>query len=130
MLALLALCGCAPAAEGLIRAATGRATPPLFRFPYGSSDARTLSLVNRAGYGAIRWSVDTQGWRGTSAGQSADLAVSRVVAGIAPGEIVVMHVGAAPDGSTIDADALPRIIRELRSRGYGFVSLRLYLNGS
>ena len=35
-----------------------------------------------------------------------------------------MHVGAHPtDHTTLDADALPRIISELRARGYSFVTL-------
>jgi peptidoglycan/xylan/chitin deacetylase (PgdA/CDA1 family) len=47
-----------------------------------------------------------------------------VLAGLSPGEIVLMHVGSNPnDGSTLDAQALPRIITELRNRGYGFVTL-------
>ena len=41
-----------------------------------------------------------------------------------PGEIVLMHAGSNPyDGSTSDADALPRVIRQLRLRGYEFVRL-------
>lgn len=34
-----------------------------------------------------------------------------------------MHLGAAPDGSTLDASALPQVIAEARSAGYGFVTL-------
>jgi hypothetical protein len=35
-----------------------------------------------------------------------------------------MHVGSNPyDGSTLDADALPRIIRKLRLEGYSLVRL-------
>jgi len=35
-----------------------------------------------------------------------------------------MHVGANPDdGTTFDADALPRVIDEIRARGYSFVTL-------
>jgi peptidoglycan/xylan/chitin deacetylase (PgdA/CDA1 family) len=50
--------------------------------------------------------------------------VARVVAAARPGAIVLMHVGSNPDdGSTLDADALPTIIRKLRAQGYGFVRL-------
>ena len=39
-----------------------------------------------------------------------------------------MHVGSNPsDGSTLDADALPTIISELRARGYSFVTLLPYV---
>jgi hypothetical protein len=34
-----------------------------------------------------------------------------------------MHIGAAPDGSTLGADALPTIIAQARSTGYTFVSI-------
>ncbi len=96
---------------------------PLFRFPYGDYTAHTLAVVNGQGYVAVGWTVDTLGWKGTSAGVTADAVVARVLASARAGEIVLMHLGAAPDGSTLDATALPRVISELRSRGYGFVTL-------
>jgi peptidoglycan-N-acetylglucosamine deacetylase len=116
--------------DRIVVAATGTSTRPLFRFPFGDRDARTIATVNRAGYGSIRWTVDTLGWKGTSGGLSADQVVGRVLDTAQPGQIVLMHVGSHPsDGSTLDADALPRIIRDLRERGYGFVTLRDALDG-
>jgi peptidoglycan/xylan/chitin deacetylase (PgdA/CDA1 family) len=54
--------------------------------------------------------------------------VDRVVDALQPGEIVIMHVGSHPtDRSTLDADALPRVIEELRARGYGFATIDQYL---
>ena len=54
--------------------------------------------------------------------------VSRVLSTAKAGQIVLMHVGAHPkDDSTLDADALPRIIDQLRARGYGFVTLEAVL---
>ncbi len=42
--------------------------------------------------------------------------------------IVLLHVGANPDdGSTLDADALPTIVAELRARGYGLVTVDQYV---
>jgi peptidoglycan/xylan/chitin deacetylase (PgdA/CDA1 family) len=111
-------------AERTIVAVTGRSTRPLFRFPFGDRDARTIALVNDAGYGSIRWTVDTLGWKGTSGGMTVDAVVARVLDTAGAGQIVLMHVGSHPtDGSTLDADALPTIIRELRARGYRFVTL-------
>jgi peptidoglycan/xylan/chitin deacetylase (PgdA/CDA1 family) len=106
-----------------IRATTGQDPRPLFRFPYGDSDARTLSDVHALGYGAIGWTVDTLGWEGRTAGQSVAGVVQRVLRNLSGGEIVLMHVGSAPDGTTLDADALPQVIDALRARGYGFVSV-------
>ena len=107
-----------------IKAVSGAESAPFFRFPYGDSDVRTLAEVNRIGYAAIGWTVDTLGWEGTSRGISTAEVVSRVLANLQPGEIVLMHVGSNPtDHSTLDADALPQMITEVRAAGYGFVSL-------
>jgi peptidoglycan/xylan/chitin deacetylase (PgdA/CDA1 family) len=110
-------------ANFLIRRATGQDTRPLFRFPYGDRDARTLAICRRLGYASVRWTVDTWGWMGTSA-QSVPGALRRVTAALVPGEIVLMHMGSARDGSTIDTRALPLVIRAVRARGYRLVTLR------
>jgi peptidoglycan/xylan/chitin deacetylase (PgdA/CDA1 family) len=107
----------------VIRSVTQADSRPLFRFPYGSSDARTIGIVNELGYGGIRWTVDTLGWKGADNGQSVASVQSRILGGLQPGEIVLMHVGAANDGTTLDADALPAVIDALRARGYRFTNL-------
>jgi peptidoglycan-N-acetylglucosamine deacetylase len=109
-------------AEGAIRKATGRDPRPLFRFPYGDRDARTIAIVNRNGYVCVRWTVDTWGWMGRSR-QSRDGVVRRVTQGLRPGAIVMFHLGGASDGSTLDADALPAVIAAIRARGYRFTTL-------
>lgn len=109
-------------AATLIKRATGRDTHPYFRFPYGARDGRTLRIVYRLGYASVRWTVDTWGWMG-SPFQSVAGAVRRVVDNLVPGEIVLMHLGSARDHSTIDAHALPLVIKKLRARGYRFVTL-------
>jgi peptidoglycan/xylan/chitin deacetylase (PgdA/CDA1 family) len=111
-------------AQRSIERVVGRPAARLFRFPYGSSNTTTLRLVNRAGYTAVGWTVDTLGWEGTSGGQSVRSVVSHALAGLGPGEIVLMHVGANPtDGSTLDANALKTIIQDVRARGYQLVTL-------
>jgi peptidoglycan/xylan/chitin deacetylase (PgdA/CDA1 family) len=103
---------------------TGQNPAPLFRFPYGDTDARTIAIANRAGYVPVRWTVDTLGWEGTAGPISAPVVLSRVLAGARPGEIVLMHVGSNPDDhTTFDADALPQVISGLRARSYSFVTL-------
>ena len=103
---------------------TGEDPRPLFRFPYGDSGPRDLRLVKDLGYVAVGWTVDTLGWQGTSGGRSVDSVAQRVLAAATPGEIVLMHVGSHPtDHSTLDANALPRVISELRAAGYSFVTL-------
>jgi peptidoglycan/xylan/chitin deacetylase (PgdA/CDA1 family) len=111
------------AARAAIRADTGAEPRPRFRFPYGESSQRLIDVVNSLGYGAFRWTVDTLGWQGRSAGRSAASVRARVLDALAPGEIVLMHVGSSEDGSTLDADALPLLLRAVTQRGYGFVVL-------
>ena len=56
-------------------------------------------------------------------GQSVGSVRSRAIAHLQPGEIILMHVGANPtDHSTLDADALEKIIDAVRARGYQFVT--------
>jgi peptidoglycan/xylan/chitin deacetylase (PgdA/CDA1 family) len=109
-------------AETMIRRATGRDPRPLFRFPYGARNARTLGIVRRLGYASVRWTVDTWGWMGLAL-QTVAGAKRRVLDHLVPGEIVLMHLGAARDRSTIDSHALPGVIRAVRARGYRFVTL-------
>ncbi|GAA4408063.1 hypothetical protein GCM10023168_24880 [Fodinibacter luteus] len=107
-----------------IRSVTGRTTAPWFRFPFGARDDRTIRLVNEECYVAVRWSVDSLGWKGTSGGMTSARVRDRVLGAARPGLIVLMHVGANPDdGTTLDADALPAVIDGLREAGYSFVSL-------
>ena len=107
-----------------IMSVTGKNSVPLFRFPYGDADARTIAIANRAGYVPVRWTVDTLGWAGTAGHISASVVVSRVLAAARPGEIVLMHVGSNPDDhTTFDAHALTQVISGLRDRGYAFVTL-------
>jgi peptidoglycan/xylan/chitin deacetylase (PgdA/CDA1 family) len=111
-------------AAARIKAVTGQDPRPWFRFPLGAVDARTIGVVNAECYVPFRWTVDTLGWKGTSGGQSVSSVVGRVISSLVPGEIVLMHVGAHPtDHSTLDADALPRVIAEIRARGYSVVTL-------
>ena len=109
-------------AATMIQRATGRDTHPLFRFPYGARDSRTLAICRRLGYVSIRWTVDTWGWMGSSL-QSTAGAERRVLDHLVPGEIVLMHLGSARDGTTIDTHALPGVIRAVLARRYRFVTL-------
>jgi peptidoglycan/xylan/chitin deacetylase (PgdA/CDA1 family) len=110
-------------AERAISAA-GADPRPLFRFPFGDRDARTIAALNGLGYVAVRWTVDTLGWKGTSGGVTAQQVADRAVGSVQPGVIVLMHIGSNPDdGTTLDADALPAVIQRIRAAGYGFVPL-------
>jgi peptidoglycan/xylan/chitin deacetylase (PgdA/CDA1 family) len=112
-----------------IISATGQDPRPFFRFPYGAYNQACLATVNGQGYGAVGWTTDSLGWKGTSGGMSVDKVVAIVLGARSPGQIVLMHVGANPDdGTTLDAAALPRIIEGYVAAGYGFVTLRALLD--
>jgi peptidoglycan/xylan/chitin deacetylase (PgdA/CDA1 family) len=110
-----------------IRRRTGQDPRPLFRFPYGDSNARVVAIANRLGYISFRWTVDTLGWMGLS-GQTVPGAVRRVVGALRPGAIILMHIGSAGDRdrSTIDTHALPGVIRAIERRGYTFTTLERF----
>ena len=116
------------AAEQAIKAGGGDPRP-LFRFPLGDRDARTIAAVNAYGYLPVRWTVDSLGWKGSSGGITAQIVTDRVLARLQPGEIVLLHIGSNPDdGTTLDADALPGLIDRIREAGYGFTTLGALLD--
>ncbi len=97
-------------------AAAGVPDPrPLFRFPYGGRDQRTLAAVGRAGYASIYWTVDTLDWKPE---RTAAQIRSAVLDGLRPGAIVLMHVGGLQT-----ARVLPTLIQDLKERGYRFVTI-------
>lgn len=96
---------------------------PFFRFPYGARDAETITRVNKMGYTAVRWTVDSLGWQGRKNERDERFVFERVMSKAEPGAIVLMHLGSAKDGSTLDADALADIIRALSAQGYRFATL-------
>jgi peptidoglycan/xylan/chitin deacetylase (PgdA/CDA1 family) len=107
-----------------IQSVTGADPWPWFRFPYGDRNDHTIALVNSLGFVPIGWTVDTLGWKGTSGQITVQTVVSRVLASLQPGEIVLMHCGSNPtDHSTLDAEALPTVIAELKAQGYSFVTI-------
>ncbi len=102
--------------ERKAKEACGRSLGPFFRPPYGEHDERTDRIAAEAGYGyIIMWTIDSLDWKMIPA----DELVRRVVGNVEPGAIVLMHVGS----QTNEPDALPRIIRELKDKGYRFATL-------
>jgi peptidoglycan-N-acetylglucosamine deacetylase len=63
------------------------------------------------------------GLKGALGGPVRRLGCHRVLSALEPGEIVLMHVDAAEDGSSIDADAQPRVITQQCASGYAFASV-------
>lgn len=105
------------AADALAEAA-GRPADALFRFPYGIRNKESIGAVNAASYVSVGWTVDSAGWRDTSGGASTAMVVERVTKALAPGAIVLLHIGTTSpdDPSTVDATALPRLLDSITRR--------------
>ncbi len=107
--------------ETIIRNITGRTTKPYFRAPYGAVNQTVLNTVGNEGYAyTFHWTIDTLDWTGNSA----TTIYNRVMNGLQPGAIVLMHTGAA----TNTVAALDRMIPTIKSRGYRFVTISQMMN--
>lgn len=95
-----------------IRRATGKQTV-LFAPPSGERNNHVLKAAQDLGYTTVLWSVDTIDWKRPP---SKDI-INKVVSKAHNGAIVLMH----PTKSTLEA--LPVIIKELKSQGYTFVTV-------
>lgn len=102
-----------------IQEVTGINPRPLFRFPYGDYDARTMKILNNLGYRSIYWTYDSLDLVG--AHKTADQ-LFHVVTNISntnlDGAIILMHLGNDTSG-----DALGPIIENLEGRGFKIVTI-------
>jgi peptidoglycan-N-acetylglucosamine deacetylase len=89
----------------------------LFRFPFGTCNAETLSAVNDAGLLAIQWDAVSGD---PVPAQSAEAIRTGVGSRVRPGSIVVMH---ANGRGFHTAEALPLLIADLRKRGFEFATV-------
>ncbi|GAA2164426.1 polysaccharide deacetylase family protein [Actinomadura napierensis] len=90
----------------------GAPRPTLFRPPFGNTDGLVDGQARALGLRVVRWSVDTNDWRGR---RPADIAAT-VLGQAVPGSVVLLHDGVANSAATIKA--LPAIITGLRARGF------------
>ncbi len=88
-----------------------------FRFPNGEFSQRSLKMVEDMGYKTVFWSVAYKDWE-RDVSRGADYAYENVINHIHDGAILLLHAV-----SRDNADALGRIIDDLRKEGYEFCSL-------
>ena len=88
--------------------------PLLMRPPYGSVSDRVQRILGERDWPLIEWSVDPEDWKD----RNADTVYRRVIAQTAPGSIVLLH-----DIHPTTVAAVPRILAELKDRGYTFVTV-------
>ncbi len=115
--------------QRIVESHTGRSMR-LFRAPYlgdaAPNTARELHAAKVAaemGYLSVGLNVDPLDWAGTDATAIANRTIAQVESGHAgkSTQIVLLHDSGGDRRATIAA--LPRIIRELRARGYEFVTV-------
>lgn len=103
--------------DNIVKNITGRSTKPYFRAPYGATNSTVLNTVGNAGYGyTFHWTIDTVDWTGNTANDI----YNRVMRGLVPGAIVLMHTGAGASGSPA---ALDKMIPAIKNLGYRFVTI-------
>ena len=105
------------ATERAYHAATGEQLAPFFRPPYGVYSARSLELMRNLGYATVFWSFAYVDYD-EHAQPPVSVARARLIAAASPGVVYLLHAG-----STSNANALTRVIRELKHRGYRFATL-------
>lgn len=104
-----------------IRAAIGE-TPRLFRSPQGFHNPALGDVLRASGMVTVGWQVRAY----DAIGADAATIERRILDGVKPGGVVLLHDGAGLNGSldrTPTIEALPRIIDGLRARGLAIVPL-------
>ena len=91
--------------------------PKLFRPPEGYMNDDIAQTMNSEGYDVILWKIDTYDWKGKS---SIDI-YNTVVSSVKSGDIILMHDYIWKKSNT--AQALDRIIPQLKDEGYCFVTV-------
>jgi peptidoglycan-N-acetylglucosamine deacetylase len=100
----------------LIRRLTGE-RPTLFRPPYGAVNAQVRRVAAELGMRTVIWDVDSVDWTSPGCEQIA----AKVRREVRHRSIVLLHDGGGNRTQTVCA--LPRIIRDLRARGYRFATV-------
>ena len=98
--------------QAVIYALTGQ-RPRYMRPPGGAWNAKANTIARQWGLTPCFWTADVFGSEVVSAAQTAQA----VIAQARPGAIILMH-----NGKLSTLQALPMILRELRAKGYTFVT--------
>ena len=107
----------------LIRSATGHDSTWL-RPPYGAMDGKAWRAVSKERAQVVMWDVDSRDWKKPGAKKIA----KSVVRHVKPGSIVLLHDGGGDRAQTVAA--LPMIIRDLKAKGYLFVTVEELVEAS
>ncbi len=86
----------------------------IFRFPKGSYDNNSVSVVKELGYIPIQWNIDSIDWKE----EGKDIEYNRVSQKIKPGSIILFH-----NNTKYTPENLDKIISNFKKQGYEFVTV-------
>ncbi|NOV00874.1 polysaccharide deacetylase family protein [Paenibacillus planticolens] len=99
--------------EALYKKLTGKEVEKYFRFPYGHYNMHNLSLVSSMGYTSVFWSTAMKDWEPRANG--AEDPYNDIMNNLHDGNVILMH-----QGSLENMQALSRICKEIKKKGYEF----------
>ncbi|MFD0698646.1 polysaccharide deacetylase family protein [Paenibacillus sp. GCM10027628] len=99
--------------EDMYRQMTGKEVEKYFRFPFGSYNMHNLSLVSSMGYTSVFWSTAMRDWEPRKNG--AEDPYNDIMNNLHEGNVILMH-----QGSKENMEALDRICKEIKKKGYEF----------
>ena len=97
--------------QSTVKELTGKESA-IFRPPYGDYNDAVINTVSALGLTAVQWSVDSLDWKGLSAEEIS----GRVLNGVSPGAIVLLH-----NNGDHTAEALNTFLPALLEKGYRIV---------
>jgi polysaccharide deacetylase family sporulation protein PdaB len=90
--------------------------PTLIRPPNGSFDTRILKVTEGLQLDVIHWTNNSEDWKNPGVEQI----VANATAKLSGGDIILLH---ASDSAKQTAEALPHIIKEIKSKGHSFTTI-------
>lgn len=90
--------------------------PRLFRSPVGLRHPLLQPFLKAAGLEFISWSI----WTRDSLNPNSAVLTRRILDHVSSGDIILLH-DRLPDGTDVMLSILPRVIDEIRARGFEFV---------
>lgn len=102
-----------------IERVTGKSPWPLFRFPYGARNDRTMQILKDLGYRSVFWTYDSLD--SVDPPKSAAFLISRIT-GLSDnqldGAVILLHLGNLTSGEALDP-----ILANLQGRGFKIVTI-------
>lgn len=100
-------------------------SPKFVRPPYGEILPHQVEWLRSRGYIVVNWDSDSNDWKGLDS----NTILINIKRTLQPGSIILQHAGGG-EGQDLSGtiNALPRLIKLLRSKGYQIVTLPELLN--